>query len=80
MNILEKMQAKRIAQFRWLCVFGTEPAVYLHEEPPKSLNANWMNEPKTWYPVCDRHHQWLHTLSREEAERVLKEAVDSFAY
>ena len=47
-------------------------AVCLHEEPPKSLNPNWLKEPLTRFPLCNDCHEQVHRMSRADAEAFLK--------
>lgn len=52
-----------------LCVF--QYAVALHEEPPRSLNPNWKDEPWNRFPLCAAHHDAVQSMSRYEAKEML---------
>ena len=41
--------------------------VCLHEEPPKSLNPRWREQPETRYCVCNDCHTLVHSLSRADS-------------
>ncbi len=47
-------------------------AVCLHEEPPKSKNPNWKQEPWTRFPVCAYCHERVHEMPRIEAQSYLE--------
>jgi len=47
-------------------------AVCLHENPPKSKNPNWMNEPWTRYALCNDCHTKVHEMSRLERDAWLE--------
>jgi hypothetical protein len=57
-----------------ICVF--QYADTLHHEPPRSLNPNWENEPWTQYPVCNGHHDALHSMDRDSALQTLSHHAD----
>jgi len=59
-------------QYGYRCVLcGFQCAVVLHEEPPRSLNPNWRDEPWTQFPLCAAHHEAVHSMPREDAEELL---------
>lgn len=46
-------------------------AITIHEEPPRSLNPQWKDQPWTWFPLCHHHHEEAHCTSRAEFEERL---------
>lgn len=56
--------------YHGFCVCLDAPGVCLHEDPPKSMNPNWKNDPKHRYLVCAKHHDLLtrHEMSRSVLE------------
>ena len=54
------------------CVVCRAVAITIHEEPPKSLNPNWEDEPETWFPVCNLHHDIAHGMTRKRAGEWLR--------
>lgn len=48
--------------------------VCLHEEPPKSLNPSWKEEPDTRFVLCDECHQLAHSLNRADSAFMLNTA------
>lgn len=53
-------------------------AVCLHEEPPRSLNPNWKNEPLRRFPVCYECHERAHRMGRDEAGEWLESQRNLF--
>ena len=67
-------------EYGYRCVLcGFQYADALHEEPPKSLNPNWKDEPWHQYPLCNAHHTAIQSMSRAEAEELILHHVDIFA-
>jgi len=59
-------------QYGYRCVLcGFQSADVLHEEPPRSLNPNWREEPWTRYPLCAAHHDTVTSMNRYQAEQML---------
>jgi len=46
---------------------GWNFAVAIHEEPPRSLNPQWRDQPWTRFPVCAYCHHQLQDMPRDEA-------------
>jgi hypothetical protein len=62
------------------CVLcGFQYADTLHEEPPRSLNPNWRDEPWTQFPLCHAHHDSIQDMDRGEAEELLLSHEHIFA-
>ena len=62
------------------CVLcGFQFADTLHEEPPRSLNPNWRDEPWTQFPLCHAHHDAVQAMDRGEAEELLLNHEHIFA-
>lgn len=62
--------------YDFTCLVCGELPVCLHEDPPKSLNPNWKEQPETRYPVCNACHQFLHSIGRQEAKFLLDSRRD----
>lgn len=56
----------------------THRAVALHEEPPRSLNPLWGEQPETWYPLCAKCHEQVHDMTHGKAKRLLGRAKAEF--
>lgn len=68
------------AAYGYRCVLcGFQYADTLHHEPPRSLNPNWEVEPWTQYPLCEAHHEHVHSISRDLAQMMLDHHVDIYA-
>jgi hypothetical protein len=66
--------------YEWRCVICMFAcATSLHEEPPRSLNPNWKNEPWTQFPLCNAHHEAVQSMSRGDAEDMILLHVDIIA-
>jgi len=70
-ELFNEKQREVLNRYGRRCVICRAVAATLHEEPPKSLNPNWEDEPETWYPLCALHHEVIHSLSRAKAEQWL---------
>lgn len=53
-------------------------AVCLHEEPPKSKNPDWRNQPETRFPVCNDCHNLVHSMARVDAAFYLEQSRNRF--
>jgi hypothetical protein len=53
-------------------------AVALHEEPPRSLNPHWGEQPDTWFPLCASCHENIQFMPRRAAARILMESKQKF--
>lgn len=59
-------------EYGYRCVLcGFQYAVVLHEEPPRSLNPNWRDEPWKQFPLCSAHHDAIQEMNRGDAEELL---------
>ena len=59
-------------EYDYRCVLcGFQYADALHEEPPKSLNPNWRDEPWKQFPLCHAHHTTIQEMNRADAEDML---------
>ena len=66
-------------QYGFRCVLcGFQYADTLHEEPPRSLNPNWKDEPWTRFPLCNAHHEAIQSMPRDEAMEMILSHVDIF--
>lgn len=66
-------------EYGYRCVLcGFQYAVSLHEEPPRSLNPRWMDEPWRRFPLCNAHHETIQSMSRADAEEMLLHHVDIY--
>jgi hypothetical protein len=62
------------------CVIcGFQYAVIIHEEPPRSLNPRWKDEPWKRFPLCAAHHDVIQDMDRGEAEEVILRHADVYA-
>lgn len=67
-------------EYTFRCVLcGFQFADVLHEEPPKSLNPRWIDEPWKRFPLCAAHHNAVHDMPRDEAEELLLSHADIYA-
>jgi hypothetical protein len=39
----------------------------LHEEPPRSLNPRWKEEPEKRFPLCYECHELIQSMPRDQA-------------
>jgi hypothetical protein len=59
-------------EYGYRCVLcGFQYADSLHEEPPRSLNPNWEDEPWNQFPLCHAHHDAVQDMDRGEAKELL---------
>jgi hypothetical protein len=66
--------------YEWRCVLcGFQCAVALHEEPPRSLNPNWKEEPWRQFPLCAAHHDTIQDMNRADALEIIMSHVYIFA-
>lgn len=66
--------------YSYRCVLcGFQYADALHEEPPRSLNPNWRDEPWTQFPLCAAHHDSIQDMDRGEAKELLLSHENIFA-
>jgi hypothetical protein len=66
--------------YGYRCVLcGFQYADALHEEPPRSLNPNWRDEPWKQFPLCNAHHEAIQDMTRGEAEEMLLSHEHIFA-
>lgn len=76
---LRSQRLARMASFGGRCIIhASRRAVALHEEPPRSKNPKWYEQPETWYPVCFECHEQVQRMKREDASRLLSEALEKF--
>jgi len=60
------------AAYNFSCTIHRERlGVCLHEEPPKSLNPHWREQPETRFVVCDECHRLLHSIRRADSAYLL---------
>jgi hypothetical protein len=61
------------------CVLcGFQYAAAIHEEPPRSLNPMWKEEPWRRFPLCAAHHDTIQDMPRHEAEELILRHVDIY--
>lgn len=67
-------------EYGYRCVLcGFQYADTLHEEPPRSLNPNWRDEPWRQFPLCNAHHDAIQSMARADAEELLLSFEYTFA-